>query len=226
MPARDSEGQGSSIVVPGKVLELIERFHHNLEAYRQSSYNEAQLRQEFLNPFFKTLGWDMDNEKGYAEPYKDVVHEDAIKIGGFTKAPDYSFRIGGARKFFLEAKKPAINIKEDLASAYQLRRYAWSAKLPLSILTNFEELAVYDCRMKPEKTDKASHSRVFLLKYTDYQERWEEIAGIFSKNAILKGSFDKYAESKKAKKGTAEVDAAFLAEIERWRELLARKISP
>jgi type I restriction-modification system DNA methylase subunit len=225
MPARDSEGQGSSIAIPEKVLELIERFDRNLDAYKQSIYNETQLRREFIDPFFKSLGWDVDNEQGYAEPYKDVVHEDAIKIGGFTKAPDYSFRIGGARKFFVEAKKPAINIKEDLASAYQLRRYAWSAKLPLSILTNFEDLAVYDCRMKPEKTDKASHSRVFLLKYTDYQDRWEEIAGIFSQNAILKGSFDKYAESKKAKKGTAEVDTAFLQEIERWREILAKNIA-
>ena len=213
------------MAIPDKVLELIERFQRNSEAYRQSAYNETQLRQEFLNPFFKALDWDVDNEKGYAEPYKDVVHEDAIKIGGFTKAPDYSFRIGGARKFFVEAKKPAINIKEDLAAAYQLRRYAWSAKLPLSILTNFEDLAVYDCRMKPEKTDKASHSRVFLLNYRDYQERWEEIAGIFSREAILKGSFDQYAESKKAKKGTTEVDTAFLQEIERWREILAKNIA-
>ena len=125
----------------------------------------------------------------------------------------------------MEAKKPAINIKEDAASAYQLRRYAWSAKLPLSILTNFEDFAVYDCRSKPDKADKASHSRVLSLKYSEYPERWEELAGIFSREAILKGSFDKYAESKKAKKGTAEVDTAFLQEIERWRELLARNIA-
>jgi len=47
----------------------------------------------------------------------------------------------------------------------------------------------------------------------------------FSQEAILKGSFDKYIESKKKKRGTAEVDAAFLGEIERWRELLARNIA-
>jgi hypothetical protein len=225
MEETKAKGRIVSLAVPGKVLELIDRFHRNLAAYRQNTYNETQLRREFIDPFFKSLGWDVDNEKGYAEPYKDVVHEDAIKIGGFTKAPDYSFRIGGVRKFFVEAKKPAINIKEDLASAYQLRRYAWSAKLPLSILTNFDDLAVYDCRMKPEKTDKASHSRVFLMKYNDYQDRWEEISGIFSRDAILKGSFDKYAESRKAKKGTAEVDTAFLQEIERWRDLLSKNIA-
>ena len=147
------------INVPTKILELVERFDQNLGAYRQGKYNETQVRLEFINPLFEELGWDITNKQGYAEAYKEVVHEDAIKVGGATKAPDYSFRIGGIRKFFLEAKKPSVDIKEDTHPAYQLRRYSWSAKLPLSILTDFEEFAVYDCRVKPAKTDKASHSR-------------------------------------------------------------------
>jgi hypothetical protein len=142
-----------------------------------------------------------------------------------TKAPDYAFRIGGVRKFFLEAKKPSVNIKDDIHPAYQLRRYAWSAKLPLSILCDFEEFAVYDCRIKPDKGDPASTARVMYLRYTDYATRWDEIAGIFAKDAILKGSFDQYADSHRAKRGTTEVDAAFLEEIERWRELLARNLA-
>jgi len=213
------------MTVPPKVLELVGRFNYNLDAYKQGKYNETQVRREFIDPFFKALGWDVDNEQGYAEAYKDVVHEDAIKVGRATKAPDYSFRIGGVRKFFVEAKKPSVDIKEDMHPAYQLRRYGWSAKLPLSILTDFEEFAVYDCRIKPIKTDKASKARIIYLTYTEYPQHWEELANIFSREAILKGSFDKYAESKKAKKGTAEVDVAFLQEIERWRELLARNIA-
>ncbi len=213
------------MTVHNKIIELVERFDRNLEAYKQGKYNEAQVRCEFIDPFFEELGWDIANKKGYAEAYKEVVHEDAIKVGRATKAPDYSFRIGGVRKFFLEAKKPSVNIKDDTHPAYQLRRYAWSAKLPLSILTDFEEFAVYDCRIKPVKTDKASHSRILYVTYTEYPKRWEEIADIFSREAILKGSFDKYVESKKGKRGTAEVDAAFLQEIERWRDLLARNIA-
>jgi len=215
----------SNMNVPDRVKELTETFDYNLESYKKGIYNETQVRREFIDPFFEELGWDVANKQGYAEAYKDVIHEDAIKVGGVTKAPDYCFRVGGARKFFLEAKKPSVNVQEDIHSAYQLRRYGWSAKLPLSILTDFEEFAVYDCRMKPVKTDKGSHSRILYLKYTDYADRWEEIAGIFSRDAILKGSFDKFAESNKIKKGTAEVDAAFLQEIERWRELLARNIA-
>jgi hypothetical protein len=121
----------------------------------------------------------------------------------------------------LEAKKPSVNLKDDASPAFQLRRYAWSAKLPLSILTDFDEFAVYDCRVKPVKTDKASTARVFYLTYNEFARRWDEIASVFSREAVLKGSFDKYAESKALKKGTAEVDNAFLREIEFWRENLS-----
>jgi len=139
---------------PREVLDLVTRFTENLAAYASGAYNEAQLRREFIDPLFSALGWDLDNIAGHAEAYKDVIHEDAIRIGGAMKAPDYCFRIGGTRKFFVEAKKPAVRIAEDAAPAYQLRRYAWSAGLPLSILTNFEKFAVYDCRIKPDQNDR------------------------------------------------------------------------
>ncbi len=213
------------MAAPKEVLELIERFERNRDAYGSHKYNETRLRIEFIDPFFKALGWDMSNERGYAEAYKDVIHEDAIKVGGATKAPDYCFRIGGTRKFFLETKRPSVNIKEDMDAAFQLRRYAWSAKLPLSILTDFEEFAVYDCRIKPDKADKASTARIKYFTYTHYPEHWDEIAAVFSHEAVLKGFFDTFAESTKAKRGTAEVDAAFLSEIERWREVLARNFA-
>jgi len=208
-----------------EITALVERFERNREAYLSGDYNETQLRREFIDPFFAALGWDVENKQGYAEAYKDVIHEDAIKIGGYTKAPDYCFRVGGARKFFVEAKKPSVNLKDDVSPAFQLRRYAWSAKLPLSILTDFEEFAVYDCRQKPSQTDKPSAGRTLYLRYTDYEKQWEAIGRIFSKEAVFKGSFDKYIETNKAKRGTAEVDAAFLKEIEMWRDMLARNLA-
>ena len=213
------------MAAPKEIVDLVERFESNLESYKSGHYNETQVRREFVDPFFKALGWDIDNEQGFAEAYKDVIHEDAIRIGSTTKAPDYSFRIGGQRKFFLETKKPSVDIKDDIHPAFQLRRYAWTAKLPLSVLTDFEELSVYDCRVKPDKADKASQARVIYLTYQDYLNKWDEIAGIFSKNAVLKGSFDKYAADKKNKRGTTEVDSAFLEEIAGWREILARIIA-
>jgi hypothetical protein len=109
------------VTPPDKVLSLVEVFERNADEYLSAHFNEAMLRQQFVNPLFKCLGWDMDNEQGYAEAYKDVIHEAVIKIGGATKAPDYSFRIGGTPKFYLEAKKPSVNLKDDPAPAFQLR---------------------------------------------------------------------------------------------------------
>jgi hypothetical protein len=179
---------------PDAILALVERFEHNRAAYRGGHYNETQVRREFIDPMFEALGWDVANKQGYAEAYKDVVHEEMLKVGGGTKAPDYGFRIGGQRKFFVEAKKPSVDIRGDVHPAYQLRRYAWSAKLPLSVLTDFEEFAVYDCRVQPNKSDKPSTARVMYVTFDHYGQQWGDIAGVFSRDAILRGSFDKYAE--------------------------------
>jgi type I restriction-modification system DNA methylase subunit len=213
------------MAAPQIIRELIDRFDRNIEAYESGKYNETQVRREFIDPFFEALGWDVNNTAGNAETYKDVIHEDAVKVSGVTKAPDYAFRIGGQRKFFVEAKKPSVNLKDEPAAAFQIRRYAWSAKLPLSIITDFEEFAVYDCRIKPDQKDKADKARIIYYTYRQYADKWDEIAAVFSKNAILKGSFDKYAESSKAKRGTSEVDSAILSEIESWRDALARNIA-
>jgi len=96
----------ASIECPPVIRELVDRFREQIDAYCGPAYNETQVRREFIDPLFAALGWDVDNRAGHAEAYKDVIHEDAIKVGGATKAPDYCFRIGGVRKFFVEAKKP------------------------------------------------------------------------------------------------------------------------
>ncbi len=212
---------------PEVVRQLVQRFDEHKHAYLSPTYNEAQLRQEFLNPFFEALGWDVANKQGYAVQYREVIHEDSIHIKGSAnaKAPDYAFRLGGVRKFFVEAKKPAEDIENTKEYAYQLKIYAWSLGLPLSILTDFKGFAVYDCRSKPNRTDSPATGRIMYITYDQYVDRWDEIAGIFSPDAIRKGAFDQYAEDNTAKKGTIKVDDAFLQEIETWRTLLARNIA-
>jgi type I restriction-modification system DNA methylase subunit len=213
------------MTAPKEILNLVDTFERNIEIYEGQEYNEAQLRREFIDPFFETLGWDVTNKQQFAPAYRDVINEDAIKVGSATKAPDYCFRIGGLRKFFLEAKKPSINVEGDPHPSYQLRRYAWSAKLPLSILTNFEEFAVYDCQSRPNESDSSSAARIMFINFKDYPENWEKISGIFSKDSVLKGSFDKFITTAKTKKGTTTVDIAFLEEIENWRQTFAKTIA-
>lgn len=211
--------------VPSAVHDLIERFRRNQESYFSVGYNEEHTRIEFINPLFEALGWDVSNKRGYSEDLKDLIHEDSIKIAGYMKAPDYCFRAGGTRKFFLEAKKPSVNLKTDPEPAFQLRRYAWSAKLPLSILTNFAEFVVYDCRIRPAQSDRASKARVLYLTIDEYVDRWDEISEIFSKESLFQGEFDRFAAETRLKRGTTEVDDAFLQDIESWRSSLARNIA-
>ncbi|MFB3884615.1 MAG: hypothetical protein ACE144_05270 [Thermodesulfobacteriota bacterium] len=93
-----------------QISTLVDRFERNIEAYRSPAYHETQLRREFIDPYFQALGWDVTNKAGYAELYKDVIHEDAFKIAAATKAPDYRFRIGGVRKFLLETWNMVVRI--------------------------------------------------------------------------------------------------------------------
>jgi len=211
--------------IPDEILSLVRSFDFHLPAYKRGQYSEMQLRQEFIDPFFKALGWDVDNNKRYSELYKEVVHEDPIRIRGSTEFIDYSFRIGGVRKFIVEAKKPAVNIKDDPGPALQIRRYAWNARLPLCILTDFEEFAVYDCTKKPMPNDTADNARIAFFTYKEYPEKWDWIFSRFSQECILKGSFDRFAESTKGKKGTTTVDEAILADIEEWRDALAKNLA-
>ncbi len=211
-------------VCPDSIQRLIDRFTQQADQLRSPDYNETLIRADFINPLMSELGWDIDNSQGFAEQYREVVHEDRVKVAGQTKAPDYSFRVGGVRKFFLEAKKPAVGLKDKWEPAYQLRRYAWSAKLACSLLSDFEYLAIYDARVKPKQLEKPSVARRELIHYTQYPDRWDFLAGTFSKDAVLKGEFDRYCAAQKGR-GAELFDDAFLGEIEEWRKSIASSLA-
>ena len=208
------------------ISRLVERFDRQYDSYKHSTYNETLTRRDFIDPFFKALGWDMDNENGYAEAYREVIHEDRVKISGYMKAPDYSFRlVGGKRLFFVEAKKPSVYVKGDILPAYQVRRYGWSAKLPVSIITDFEEFSIYDCTKKPDPKDSSSVARTNYLTFREYVNEFDFIYDTFSKENVLRGSFDKFIQGNTGKKGTATVDKEFLLSLDKWRTYLAKAIS-
>lgn len=209
-----------------EIASLVERFSEQYDSYKKADYNETLTRRDFIDPFFKALGWDIDNKNGYSEAYREVIHEDKVKVGKATKAPDYSFRlVGGKRLFFVEAKKPNVFVKGEILPAYQVRRYGWSAKLAVSIITDFEEFAIYDCTKKPLPADKASVARIRYLTFNDYLNEFDFIWDTFSKEKVLKGSFDKFVQSDTYKKGTATVDKEFLQSLDSWRTYLATSIS-
>jgi hypothetical protein len=150
---------------PARITELVDRFHRRRDEYRRADYNETQARRELIDPFFEALGWDIAHRLGGT---REVKHEDSVRVRDKAKAPDYGFYLNGRRVFFVEAKKPAVDLAGQISPAYQLRRYAWSARLPVSILTDFEEFAVYDTRVRPQPADKPAVARA---RYHTYNKR-------------------------------------------------------
>lgn len=202
---------------PARIRELVERFPHE-----KDELNEAQVRAAYIDPLFEELGWDVTSKKRSQQAFREVVLEDSIRVEGAKKAPDYGFYLAGARKFFVEAKDPSVDIATRKESAFQLRRYGWSAGLPLSILTDFEEFAIYDCRFEPKENDAATTARTEYFRFDRFDEHWEHIQELFSKEAVQQGSLDALTTEKK--RGTQPVDKAFLREIEGWRKALAIEI--
>ena len=204
------------MAVPEKVLDLVRNFDSNINKYKKGS-NEEEVKIWFINPLFEALGWDVGNKSNKSPDQTDVRFEDTIKSG---KRPDYSFWLNGERKFFVDAKDPSVNIEGGINPAFQVKTYAWSSNMPLVIVTDFEEFAVYDCNAEPNKNDKPQKSRLKIIKYYEYEKRWEEIASLFSKDSVQNGSLESVPKTKGKK-----VDEALLEDISDWRKSLAKNIA-
>ncbi|OGQ13712.1 MAG: hypothetical protein A2138_22580 [Deltaproteobacteria bacterium RBG_16_71_12] len=211
-----------SPATPREVSELVERFDRFEENYLAAEYKEARLRQEFLDPLLEAIGWDVRNRTGKSERFKDVVVAEALRVGDENKEPDYAFRIGGSPVFYVEAKKPSVDITTDPAAALQLRRYSFTSGHVVGVLTNFRHLALYDARVPSTGRDTATRARISLIPYREYEARWQEIVDLLSPPAIERGSLEQLVSSTGVRRGTQELDEYFLRELESWRALLAR----
>ena len=212
------------------IFKLVERYREHREEYHHPYYNEQKTRQDFINPFFKALGWDIDNERGDSEAYREVIYEDKLEVRGRTKAPDYGFRLQGSGKsrlFYVEAKQPSVKpaLKLNREAAYQLRRYGSSAQAGVSILTNFEDFVVYDCSRVPGKDDSASVARLKHIHFEEYLQEFDFIYDTFSHEAVTKGRFDKFVQSEAHKKGKDTLDKRFVQSLDEWRKYLAVSIA-
>ncbi len=207
---------------------LVERFKEHRGDYHLPDYNEQKTRQDFINPFFKALGWDIDNEKGDSEAYREVIYEDKVIVKGKAKAPDYGFRLSGSGKkrlFYVEAKKPSVSLKANREAAYQLRRYGSSAQAHVSIVTNFEDFIIYDCSRVPNLNDSATVARLKHIHFEDYIKEFDFIYDTFSHEAVTKGRFDKFVQAGATKKGTDTLDKRFVQSLDEWRKYLAVSIA-
>ena len=211
-----------------QVSELVHRYSNDYQQFQCATYNETQVRVDFVNRFFHILGWDVDNERGLPQHLREVTHEATVVVeeDGVhrSKKPDYSFKVGTEVLFFLETKKPAVNITVDSAPAFQLRRYGWSGNLKISVLTNFTDLYIYDCSIRPREGDGIGVAMIAHYHFDEYIERFEEIYNLLSKEAALTGEFENRFENIRRAVRREPFDQYFLSQIKSWRNALGEDI--
>ncbi|MEO8151400.1 MAG: TaqI-like C-terminal specificity domain-containing protein [Bacteroidia bacterium] len=222
-----------------EIKTLVEDFKAGEKHYLSPSYQEAEVRKDFIDKFFIALGWDVhhDHQK---DPYgQEVKVEKGMMMSGAQKRADYSFAFApnySDAKFFVEAKKPS----HDLYNAdyyFQTIRYGWHKATPLAALTDFEEFHILDCRFGPDISTVLNRQfkRFHYSEYAD-KEKFAEIYWLFSREAVANNSIAKIAERLPKPKGKGvkkalsalekyqTIDEEFLNVIEDKREILAKAL--
>ena len=221
-----------------RVCELITRFErHARDNYLQPGYQEAEARKDFIDPFWKALGWDVDHEHEHNPYEQEVKVERGVNVARAQKRADYAFYLKPNFKdvrFFVEAKKPSLDLTKNTDAHFQTLRYGYSANTPLAVLTDFEQLHVLDCRLRPHPDTALAQvwKRWHYLEFRE-REKFAEFYWLFSREAHADGSYQRRVEELPKPKGGAKqrglfkggyqpVDASFLADLEEYRETLAK----
>ena len=210
------------------VKKLALKFQSKHGQYTDVGYKETRVRTDFIDEFVKALGWDFKNDLELSEKKREIILEDSIevenekKVGEKSKREsDYTFQIDGVKQFFIEAKKPYITIRSDKDAAFQLRSYSYSARLPIGFVTDFEELAVFDCTIKPSIDHKVE--RPYLIDYftfNEYEHKFDQIWDYLSYESVSNKKLLELAKTKTKQRGNSTLDTDFVETLNQWREVL------
>lgn len=211
-----------------KLIKLVKTYQEHYAQYNRANYNETEVRNDFINPFFEILGWDVFNKKNFPQYLREVKQEASVLVeenGSFTKKkPDYAFYLGSEQCFFLETKKPSVNILENKEPAFQIRRYGWNGNLKASVLSNFTDLMIYDTSIRPHEEDESTVAMVAHFHYTEYIDKFDEISRLLSYQAVLSGDFERIFSDITSPIKKEPFDKYFLAQMQKWRFEISKDI--
>ena len=215
--------------------QLVALFEANAAHYSSSSYQEAEVRKDFLDKFFVALGWDVNHDT-QTNPYEQEVKiEKPVKTGESKRRADYAFYLAPQFRnpvFLVEAKR----VQHDLGTPqnyFQAIRYSWNHQLPFVVLSDFRTFHLIDSRYKPDITS-ALQQKIVVYTLADYLDRdkFAEIYWIFSREAVADGSITKRSRELGAPNTTARqltlfakgfqpIDEVFLEQLDQYRSTLA-----
>ncbi|MBP7830575.1 MAG: N-6 DNA methylase [Kiritimatiellae bacterium] len=215
---------------------LVAAFEKGFQAFTAPDYSEARCREDFLNPLFRALGWDLANRRGLVQSQREVEIESRTDVAGRAKRADYLFRADGRERFVCEAKKPREVLGDRYA--FQAKRYAWNKGLPLAVLTDFEDLKVYVVGGRP-RPDRPDDGLWKTWNFRQFPLCAREIWDLLSRERVVAGGIEALLDSlprAKPVKGKARqpwlirpertkaLDQDFLEYLDEQRLSLARDI--
>lgn len=213
-----------------RVSELVERYRRVRTELRSpaSGFTETDTRNQYLDQLLSALGWDVKNEAGNFRSKMEVVTErsETLKEGRGIGRPDYKLRIGGIDFMPVEAKKVSANL-DDAKLSRQARSYGWSLSLPASVLSNFEELVIFDTTFAPQIEDGAMVARLpdGVFHFEEFVTRFDDLWRLLSFDSLNSHGLEGIFNYESPPKGESPFDRAFLADFRRWRLALAESVA-
>jgi len=168
---------------------LVQKYQTAKDNGRLLNASEATMRA-WIDEFLLLFGWNVQNTQQVLTEHTLNMTERARlnEIGSTNTRPDYSLVNGEVKLAFVDAKSLEVNIENDKSVAFQIRSYGWSIGAPFSVVTNFEQLAIYDCSIMPDVNDDARFARQFFLKYDQYEELSDILDTFLSRDNVINGN--------------------------------------
>ena len=166
---------------------LVRRYQEAKDKGRLQNASEATMRA-WIDELLSLFGWDVQNTQQVLTEHTLNRTERARlnEIGSTNTRPDYTLVNGKVSLAFVDAKNLSVDIENDKSVAFQIRSYGWSIGAPFSVVTNFEQLAIYDCSVMPDVNDEANVARYDLLRYNQYEEKSELLEAFLDRGNVRK----------------------------------------
>ena len=192
-----------------QIQKLVDKYQRIVKEDKIKSYSEAQTRNEFIEPFFEFLGWDMRNLHNDNEvtPEENIAGDRA----------DLAFRVNGIPVMFLEAKPLRADLDIEQYSR-QAINYAWNKGVSYAVLTDFEGLKVFNAQAESKSLfDKL----IFEIHSADYLKDFDRL-WLLAKESFLKGALDEYAQKYGKMKKHLTVNEKLFGDLKKAREILTQ----
>jgi len=190
-----------------QIQRLVEKYQRVLETGKVKSYNEAQTRNEFIEPLFEYLGWDMRNQKTDNE----VTTEENVS----GDRVDLAFRFNNIPAMFLEAKAMKVDL-DEWKWAEQAINYSWNKSVTWAVLTDFEAIKIFNAEIPPKNI---SRNLFIEINCRDYIERFDQL-WLLSKESFEQKLLDKEAQKWGKLTQRKQVGEKLFEDLMAWRILL------